>query len=65
MQELIQSLLVGASLVFIIEGILPFLAPNMWRKMIMTVVVNSNLRIRIFAAMSMLIGLVLLFIVRN
>ncbi|MDG1987386.1 MAG: DUF2065 domain-containing protein [Halieaceae bacterium] len=61
--EFWQVLPVAISLVFILEGVLPFLSPNRWRQM-MTLVVQMNDRIiRNFGLGSMVFGLFLLYIV--
>ncbi|MCW4631539.1 DUF2065 family protein [Marinomonas rhodophyticola] len=40
MQELLQSLLVGVSLLLIAEGVLPFLAPNVWREIMVKAIAS-------------------------
>lgn len=65
MQELLHSLLIGISLLMIVEGVLPFLAPNIWRKVMLKAVNSSNLNLRILGAVSMFIGLSLLYFARG
>ncbi|MFT2109830.1 DUF2065 family protein [Marinomonas sp. 2405UD68-3] len=65
MHELFQSLLVGASLLLIVEGILPFLVPDIWRKIMFKAIASSNLNLRILGSVSMLLGLFLLYLVRS
>lgn len=65
MQELLQSLLVGASLLMIAEGILPFLAPKLWREIMAKAVASSDMNLRILGVVSMSLGLLLLFLVRS
>ena len=65
MQELLQSLLIGASLLMIVEGVLPFLAPDLWRKIMLKAVRSSDTNLRFLGLMSMILGLSLLYFVRN
>lgn len=59
-----QTLFMALGLVFIIEGLTPFLGPNFWRQIMQNMLVQSNKTIRIFGLASMLIGLGLLYWVR-
>ena len=61
--EFWQVLPVALSLVFILEGILPFLSPNRWRQMMSLVVQMDDRIIRNFGLGSMTFGLFLLYIV--
>lgn len=65
MQELLQSLLVGASLLMIAEGILPFVAPELWRRIMLKAVASSDNNLRVLGAVSMLLGLLLLYMARS
>ncbi|MBJ7553261.1 hypothetical protein MSP8887_02763 [Marinomonas spartinae] len=65
MQELLQSLLIGVSLLLIAEGILPFLAPNLWREIMVRALAGSDLNLRILGAVSMFLGLTLLLLTRS
>ena len=65
MQELLQSLLVGASLLLIAEGVLPFLAPSLWRDIMAKAIASSDLNLRILGAVSMFLGLVMLYFIRS
>ncbi|MBJ7537548.1 DUF2065 domain-containing protein [Marinomonas transparens] len=65
MQELLQSLLVGVSLLLIAEGVLPFLAPNIWREIMVRAVASSDFNLRILGAISMFLGLILLLLTRS
>ncbi len=51
-------------LMFVFEGILPFLMPKYWRHMLANMIVRSNRSIRVFGLISMLIGLIILFLSR-
>ena len=50
------------SLVLVIEGILPFIAPSQWRRVLVSINSLSNGQIRGMGLASMLIGLVLLLL---
>lgn len=50
------------SLVFVLEGILPFLAPRAWRRAMQQMMMQSDKTLRICGLVSMLIGLGLLYL---
>ena len=52
------------ALVFILEGIMPFLNPDGLRKMFMTATQLDNKTLRFIGLTSMLLGLFLLYFVR-
>lgn len=54
---------VAVALVFVIEGLLPFLSPSRWRGMLSAVVGLDDATIRRFGLGSMLLGLFLLYLV--
>ena len=56
--------LMALALMLIIEGVLPFLAPSLWRDTFRRITQMSDGQIRFFGLTSMLIGLLLLFLVR-
>ena len=56
--------LMAFALMLIIEGVLPFLAPSLWRDTFRRITRMSDGQIRFFGLTSMLIGLLLLFLVR-
>lgn len=51
------------ALVFVFEGLLPFLSPRRWRAMIATIATLDDGSIRRFGLGSMLFGIVLLYLV--
>lgn len=53
--------LAAFGLMLVFEGILPFLCPECWRKVLMTLSEHTALRYRIFGLISMLIGLAILY----
>ena len=54
------SIIAAIAFILIIEGILPFAAPNFWRKMIQYVSHQSNRSLRIMGLVFMLIGVIVL-----
>ena len=56
-------LAVAISLVFIIEGMLPFISPNRWRKLLTLADQMEDRMIRNIGLGSMLFGLVMLYLV--
>jgi uncharacterized protein YjeT (DUF2065 family) len=59
-----QLILIALGLVFIFEGILPFLAPDLWRRMIQNMMIQQNKALRVFGLISMLTGLFVLYLTR-
>ena len=55
-----STFLLAFALMLIIEGVLPFLAPSLWRDTFRRVTQLSDGQIRFFGLTSMLIGLLLL-----
>ena len=58
------DLLAALALVFVIEGILPFLDPQSLRRMLVTVAQLDDRTLRITGLVSMVSGLLLLYWVR-
>ena len=58
------TLLMAVALMLVIEGLLPFLAPNLWRETFRRLMQLSDGQIRFFGLTSMIAGLILLFISR-
>ena len=59
------SILIAVALVLIIEGVLPFLAPNLWRDTFRKIIQLSDGQIRFIGLTSMLVGLLLLLFARS
>ncbi len=59
-----HEILVALSLVFVIEGILPFVSPGQWRQVLAMLIQMDDRRIRIMGLVSMLIGTALLYLLR-
>jgi uncharacterized protein len=52
-------------LFLIFEGILPFVAPRLWRRMVATIAQQSDRSLHVTGLICMLIGLFLLFIAHH
>lgn len=60
-----RDLFTALALVLVLEGMLPFVSPERWRKMLDLIHDMDNARLRKFGAGSMVVGLVLLYIIKN
>ena len=58
------TLLTAFALMLVIEGVLPFLVPSLWRETFRRLTDMSDGQIRFIGLTSMLAGLLLLYIVR-
>ena len=61
--ELWRHLLIAFSLMLVLEGIIPFLYPQRWRQMVARLAEIDNRQLRNAGFLSMLCGVVLLYIV--
>ncbi|MBX2857910.1 MAG: DUF2065 domain-containing protein [Cellvibrionaceae bacterium] len=52
-------------LVLIIEGMIPFLYPKKWRKLVETLAAVSSEQLRVMGLISMLLGLACLLLISN
>jgi uncharacterized protein YjeT (DUF2065 family) len=59
-----DSLLTALALMLILEGILPFLAPSLWRETFQRIVQMADGQLRFIGLSSMLAGLLLLYFLR-
>ena len=63
---MIWSIFITAiGLLFVFEGILPFISPTTWRKLMLQLIAQSDRALHVMGLMSMLIGLVLVIIARD
>ena len=60
-----NTLLTALALLLVIEGVLPFLVPGMWRETFRKLTEMSDGQIRFIGLTSMLAGLLLLYFVRD
>jgi len=58
------SLLTALALVLIIEGMLPFIAPVLWRDTFRRLIQMTDGQVRFIGLTSMIAGLLLLFVLR-
>lgn len=58
-----QTFLVALCLVMIIEGVLPFLAPKVWRSAMQEASMLSDNKLRIVGLAAMMLGTITLYIV--
>jgi uncharacterized protein YjeT (DUF2065 family) len=59
----VTSLLAAFGLMLVLEGLLPFVAPKLWRETFLRITELVDGQLRFFGLTSMLIGLGLLFLV--
>ena len=59
------TFLLALALMLILEGLLPFLAPNFWRDVFRRIIQMSDGQIRFVGLSSMLVGLLILLWVRS
>lgn len=60
-----QDLLAALSLVLVIEGMLPFIRPEIWRKTMGRIADQPNHALRLMGLASMLMGVALLYMIRQ
>ena len=60
---MIEILLAGLALMLIFEGIMPFVAPRVWKESFRRIVELSDAHLQLAGLASMLAGLVLLYFV--
>ena len=60
-----NTLLTAFALMLVIEGVLPFLIPTLWRETFRRLTEMSDGQIRFIGLTSMLVGLLLLYFVRS
>lgn len=58
------SLLAAFALMLVLEGLLPFVAPKLWRETFRRITELADGQLRFFGLTSMLIGISLLFLVK-
>lgn len=58
-----HALLLAVSLMLVIEGLMPFLSPNTFRRLLVQVAAQDGRRLRLYGLVSMLSGVSLLYLV--
>jgi uncharacterized protein len=59
---MIENLLLAFALMLVLEGLLPFIAPNAWRETFRRLITFSDGQIRFVGLTSMIVGLILLMV---
>jgi uncharacterized protein len=59
------TFLMALALMLVLEGVLPFVAPNLWRDTFRRITQMSDGQIRFVGLSSMLVGLLLLLLARS
>jgi len=59
------TFLLALALMLILEGVLPFIAPNLWREMFRRITQMTDGQLRFVGLSSMLVGLLLLLWARS
>jgi uncharacterized protein YjeT (DUF2065 family) len=62
---MLYNFVIAIALLLLLEGILPFAAPQFWRRMVVKLAEQSDNTLRIAGFIAMLVGLVILFFVNT
>ena len=62
MDNLNLNFIQALALVFVFEGLLPFIRPTMWRKFLTLIIAQSDSAMRMYGLVSMLLGVGLLYL---
>jgi uncharacterized protein YjeT (DUF2065 family) len=57
-----ENLLLAFALILVLEGIVPFIAPNAWRETFRKLIEFSDGQVRFVGLTSMLVGIILIMI---
>ncbi|MDX1795778.1 MAG: DUF2065 domain-containing protein [Hydrogenovibrio sp.] len=61
---MLDTVLISAiALVFILEGLMPFVFPHFWRKMMIEAIQLDEKKLRLMGFVSITIGMIILFMV--
>lgn len=60
-----QDLWAALALVLVLEGMFPFLRPEMWRRVMERFSSQTDNAVRLIGFMSMMMGLLLLYVIRQ
>lgn len=61
---MLNTLLIAFGLMLVLEGLLPFLAPNIWRETFLRITKLANGQLRFMGLTSMLVGLVVFILAK-
>jgi len=59
-----KELFIAFALLLVIEGIMPFINPNAWRKALETTSKLNNNTVRLIGFLSMMSGVILLYLIQ-
>lgn len=62
---MLVTFLTAFALVLVFEGIIPFLSPNLWRRMMLKIVMRNSKSIRIMGFVSMILGALLMYLIHS
>jgi len=57
-----ENLLLAFALMLVLEGLMPFIAPNAWRETFRRLIAMSDGQIRFIGLTSMLVGLIMIMV---
>ncbi len=57
-----KALFMAFALMLVLEGLLPFIVPHVWRDMFRRIIAMTDGQIRFFGLSSMLLGIILLYL---
>ncbi len=60
-----HTLLQALCLVMVLEGILPFLYPRLWRSLVARAAMSADQQLRVMGFISMLVGVVCLYLLNR
>jgi len=61
---MLETLLIALGLMLVLEGVLPFLAPSIWRQTFQRITQLADGQLRFMGLTSMLVGLLILIFTR-
>ena len=61
---MLETLLIALGLMLVLEGVLPFLAPGIWRQTFQRITQMADGQLRFMGLTSMLVGLLILIFTR-
>lgn len=61
---MLETLLVALGLMLVVEGLLPFLSPRIWRQTFLRITQMADGQLRFMGLTSMLVGLLILIFTR-
>ncbi len=61
---MLQYWLLGLAMMLVIEGLLPFVVPQLWREAFQKLVLLTNGQLRFVGIVAMLSGLLLLYLIK-